>query len=264
MPRLVLECAPFGSLEDQHDEDPISVEEAFEVLCQGLSALRYLHEREDPIVHRDIKPSNILVQSRFPTLHIKLSDFGLSRASPSYLKTYCGTPLYTAPEVFARENYDAGVDVWSLGMVAFQYAKGRGILPAGWDSEVTLESTCSNTQFARLCLQAFPCSSRRHLPCGVPDRVPLEWAFGDNTRIHNPPRVASAIRIHGLGWYDDQWEKLILQPRWRAAEHLMRRSQDECDNDDDASLLVRCLTAAVAVEHVDLRMDTGARIEDSV
>ena len=112
MPRLVLECVPLGTLEDQHDESPISVEEAFEVLCQGLSALRYLHEREDPIVHRDIKPSNILVQSRFPTLHIKLSDFGLSRASPSYLKTYCGTPLYAAPEVFARKKYDASVDVW--------------------------------------------------------------------------------------------------------------------------------------------------------
>jgi hypothetical protein len=142
MPRLILECVPLGTLEDQHDESPISVEEAFEVLCQGLSALRYLHEREDPIVHRDIKPSNILVQSRLPTLHIKLSDFGLSRASPSYLRTYCGTPLYTAPEVFARENYDAGVDVWSLGMVVFQYAHGlpdpgsRGFEGTTWTEDV--------------------------------------------------------------------------------------------------------------------------------
>ncbi|POR31860.1 CAMK family protein kinase [Tolypocladium paradoxum] len=136
MPRLVLECVPLGTLEDQHDENPISVEEAFEVLCQGLSALRYLHEREDPIVHRDIKPSNILVQSRLPTLHIKLSDFGLSRASPSYLRTYCGTPRYTAPEVFARENYDAGVDVWSLGMVVFQYAHGLPD-PGSWGFDGT-------------------------------------------------------------------------------------------------------------------------------
>jgi hypothetical protein len=29
---------------------------------------------------------------------------------------------------------------------------------------------------------------------------------------------------------------------------------DECDNKDDVSLLVRCLTAAVEVEHVDLRI----------
>ncbi|KAK3903844.1 CAMK family protein kinase [Staphylotrichum tortipilum] len=121
--RLVLEYVPLGTLEDQHDKNPISVEEAFDVLCQGTSALRYLHEREVPIAHRDIKPSNILVQSRLP-LHIKLSDFGLSRANPSYLRTYCGTPRYTAPEIFARENYDAGVDIWSLGVVVLQYAHG--------------------------------------------------------------------------------------------------------------------------------------------
>ncbi len=63
------------------------------------------------------------MQSRFP-LHIKLSDFGLSRANLSYLRTYCGTPRYTAPEVFAGENYDACVDIWSLGVVVLQYARG--------------------------------------------------------------------------------------------------------------------------------------------
>ncbi|KAK3934507.1 hypothetical protein QBC46DRAFT_368161 [Diplogelasinospora grovesii] len=29
---------------------------------------------------------------------------------------------------------------------------------------------------------------------------------------------------------------------------------DECDNNDDISLLIRCLAAAVAIEHVDLRI----------
>ncbi|KAH8902630.1 kinase-like protein [Coniochaeta sp. PMI_546] len=124
MPRLVLECIPLGSLEDQHKENSISVEEAFEILCQGLSALRYLHGREDPIVHRDIKPSNILVQSRLPKLHIKLSAFGVSRVSLGYLSTYYGTPLYITPEVFAGKKYNARVDVWSLGMVVFEYAYG--------------------------------------------------------------------------------------------------------------------------------------------
>ncbi|EFY84484.1 CAMK family protein kinase [Metarhizium acridum CQMa 102] len=151
MPRLVLEYIPLGSLEDQHQETSVSVEEAFEILCQGLSALRYLHGREDPIVHRDIKPSNILVQSRLPKLHIKLSDFGVSRASPSYLSTYCGTPLYIAPEVFAGEKYDARVDVWSLGMVVFQYAHGlpnpgsSGFNGATWTEDVVrvLESGAS-------------------------------------------------------------------------------------------------------------------------
>ena len=88
------------------------------VLCQGLSALADLHGREVPIVHRDIKPANILLQSRDP-LHIKLADFGLSRASND-LTTLCGTPRYLAPEVYKKRSYTPAVDIWSLGVVAFK------------------------------------------------------------------------------------------------------------------------------------------------
>jgi serine/threonine protein kinase len=31
----------------------------------------------------------------------------------NHLKTHRGTPLYVAPEVFARKKYDTSVDVWS-------------------------------------------------------------------------------------------------------------------------------------------------------
>ncbi|KAF2969084.1 hypothetical protein GQX73_g4482 [Xylaria multiplex] len=122
-PRLVLEYVPLGNLEEQAEAEQISLEETLEILRQGLYALRYLHEREDPIVHRDIKPSNILVQTRNP-LHIKLSDFGFSKENQDYLMTCCGTLLYAAPEVFIRTSYDASVDIWSLGVVVFEYAHG--------------------------------------------------------------------------------------------------------------------------------------------
>jgi serine/threonine protein kinase len=120
---LVLEYVPLGTLEDQAKKEQISAEENLEALRQALSALRHLHEREDPIVHRDIKPSNILVQSRNP-FHIKLSDFGYSKENEDYLTTFCGTKLYAAPEIYARESYDGSVDIWSLGVVVFQYAHG--------------------------------------------------------------------------------------------------------------------------------------------
>ena len=90
------------------------------VLCQGLSALKDLHGRKDPIVHRDIKPANILLQCRNP-LYIKLADFGLSRAQVD-LTTMCGTPIYLAPEVWGGKKYTPVVDIWSLGVVAFEGA----------------------------------------------------------------------------------------------------------------------------------------------
>jgi serine/threonine-protein kinase Chk2 len=77
--------------------------------------------------------------------HIKLADFGLSKASDS-LYTFCGTAHYIAPEIVAlqgrskRRSYTAAVDVWSLGVVILEYGYGLpnypvtapGTLPLGW------------------------------------------------------------------------------------------------------------------------------------
>ncbi|KAH9212571.1 kinase-like domain-containing protein [Leptodontidium sp. 2 PMI_412] len=117
-PRLVLEYVPFGTLEGLE----LSLEQSMTVLCQGLSALADLHGRKIPIVHRDIKPGNILLQSRDPPF-IKFTDFGLSKASDS-LKTFCGTRLYLAPEVYQRKKYTPAVDIWSFGLVVYQCAFG--------------------------------------------------------------------------------------------------------------------------------------------
>ena len=70
------------------------------VASQVSSALSYLHALR--IVHRDIKPDNILIAQQDP-IQVKLSDFGLSKVvkdEETFLKTFCGTLLYCAPEVY--------------------------------------------------------------------------------------------------------------------------------------------------------------------
>ena len=93
-----------------------------------------LHGRETPIVHRDIKPENILVSSIDP-LYIKFADFGLSKASID-LKTFCGTNVYLAPEVYSKKSYTPAIDIWSLSVVAFNCACGlpdnRGYQGRDW------------------------------------------------------------------------------------------------------------------------------------
>lgn len=109
-----------GNLDELHSESPITGEEAVYVLFQALNALRYLHPRG--VAHRDLKPENILVESRSP-LNVKLADFGLANDKPD-LKTLCGTQLYTAPEVYLGKKYTASIDLWSLGVIIFQYVYG--------------------------------------------------------------------------------------------------------------------------------------------
>ena len=118
---------------------------------QLAEALRHCHSKH--VIHRDIKPENLLVGTGGA---LKIADFGWSvhsRAgnddvngnggdgddtsaplhsnstsstsiSSSRRKTLCGTLDYLPPEMVAGEAHDRGVDVWSLGVLAFELLYG--------------------------------------------------------------------------------------------------------------------------------------------
>ena len=51
----------------------------------------------------------------------KVTDFGFAKAMRNDKKESLslGTPLYMAPELVKRDDYDEKVDIWALGVMTF-------------------------------------------------------------------------------------------------------------------------------------------------
>ena len=93
--------------------------QAAQFMREIISAVKYLHSMDPPIIHRDIKPENILLDSNN---RCKLADFGFSNYVYQYQerKSFCGTPQYLAPEMIEQKGHGPGVDIWAIGVLCFE------------------------------------------------------------------------------------------------------------------------------------------------
>ncbi|MFI6499396.1 protein kinase [Nonomuraea typhae] len=113
----------------------IAPEPAMELIAQAASALQAVHDQG--IVHRDVKPGNLLVQ-RDGTL--VLTDFGIARSDLANRLTdagmVLGTAAYCAPEQAEGAPVTPAVDIYALGVVAYECLVGQR--PFDGDSAVTI------------------------------------------------------------------------------------------------------------------------------
>lgn len=103
-------------------------------LTQLKNSLKYLHKNN--IIHRDLKPNNILITGQYPNDVLKLADFGFSRYFNSektntfqenrelLMTSFCGTPLYMAPELLTNKRYNTKSDLWSFGVIMYEMLYG--------------------------------------------------------------------------------------------------------------------------------------------
>jgi len=95
-----------------------------------LSAVNHLHQSN--IVHRDLKLENIFIflkngkekdrSGKKLNVCVKIGDLGLSTIceKDEKLTQYCGSPLYSAPEVNLGIPYNGfKYDIWSLGIILY-------------------------------------------------------------------------------------------------------------------------------------------------
>jgi serine/threonine-protein kinase len=122
---IAMELIEGSSLEDLiRQQGALPGPRIIALLRQLAEALDFAHGRS--VLHRDIKPANVLVR---PDGHVTLADFGIARAATqsglSLTHGAIGTPAYMAPEIWRGEPATPAVDLYALGIMAFQMLTGR-------------------------------------------------------------------------------------------------------------------------------------------
>jgi serine/threonine-protein kinase len=98
-----------------------------DLLFQASEALQAAHEKG--FVHRDVKPGNILVQQGKNGIIVKLTDFGIAKASHAAPITNSGTVMgtahYVSPEQALGAEAEPASDVYALAVCGYECLAGR-------------------------------------------------------------------------------------------------------------------------------------------
>jgi len=129
LPYLVLEYVEGRPVDAYCDEHDLSIPQRLLLFLKICEAVQYAHG--NLIVHRDLKPSNIFVT---PSGLPKLLDFGIAKvvepdqagqAPLTLTHQRMMTPEYASPEQIQGRPITTASDVYSLGVVLYEFLTGR-------------------------------------------------------------------------------------------------------------------------------------------
>lgn len=231
---LVVEYVAGGELFDYIVANGMVKEkEGRQFFRQIVSAVEYCHA--NLIVHRDLKPENLLLDGDG---NIKISDFGLSNIMQpgKLLDSFCGSPLYAAPEILLAERYiGPPVDVWSMGVILYALLCGHLPWCGETQSEITHNSIRGNYEEPETLSPSVRDLIRKMLTPSPRDRITIE-----------------DIRLHP--WINEGFSELppsllvVRQPVFEVREEILEqlvslgyKNKDECRKkilDNEVSELV--------------------------
>jgi len=163
----------------------LPIPRVLDIIRRCAEALDYAHKAS--VVHRDIKPANIMYEKETDTL--KITDFGIARITDSSkTKTgmVLGTPSYMSPEQLAGKKVDGRSDIFSLGVMMFQFITGS--LPFRGDSMAALMYKITNDTHPK------PESIRPELPRCVSVIINRALTKGPEDRYQTGALMARDLR----------------------------------------------------------------------
>ncbi|MFT3942896.1 MAG: Stk1 family PASTA domain-containing Ser/Thr kinase [Ancrocorticia sp.] len=163
---------------------------------QTLRALAAAHRAG--LAHRDVKPENVLLTEPLPpvrlfeqpTIHAKVTDFGLARIVSS-TTTASSTPLmgtinYVAPEIITSESASATSDLYSVGIMLYEFLTGE--LPFQADTAIATAYKHINNPMPRVSEKA------DWIPASVDSFIALLTAKNPENRPANGAEALAALR----------------------------------------------------------------------
>jgi eukaryotic-like serine/threonine-protein kinase len=124
---LVMEFIKGKELKTYFDDNQrFDLKTAVRIMSELCEALEFAHKAG--IIHRDVKPGNVMLDAE---QRVKLTDFGVARiqdATGTHMTqagSMVGTPAYMSPEQIAGRPVDARSDVFSAGIILYQFLTGE-------------------------------------------------------------------------------------------------------------------------------------------
>lgn len=135
-PWMAMRLISGGSLSQRIKNGRLPPAESARILKDVAEALDYAHGAG--VIHRDVKPQNVLLDDAG---RVYLADFGIAKmvestAHMTQTGMITGTPQYMAPEQALGKPIDKSIDIYALGIVAYELFTGR--VPFSADTPVAV------------------------------------------------------------------------------------------------------------------------------
>ncbi|NWX47727.1 ULK3 kinase, partial [Steatornis caripensis] len=245
---LIMEFCAGGDLSRFIRMRRILPEKVARVFLQQLAcALKFLHDHN--ISHLDLKPQNILLSSP-ENPQLKLADFGFAQYMSPWDEKHVlrGSPLYMAPEMVCRQQYDARVDLWSVGVILYEALFGRP--PFASRSFAELEEKIRSDRAVELPSRPLLSPECRDLLGQLLERDPLKrisferffaHPFVDMEHVPGPESLCKAVSgVPGCWSRGTRWGPSPEHPHLPQTDLVVEAVKKDQDGDASAALSLYC------------------------